>query len=290
MLSILSDRQAAYQLGQSDEVKIQFETWCAIFGCGAAKLPFLLQSQINAIVGRAQYVSSKSHLWPGLKFCITHKYAAAFTTLDARVTNSETLNNEFYCSDSWLTATDPAGNPFRDANGNVDASYFWDNRPTRPNEILDGWVDIANDKCDSDTMGFTIAEMWGYKGDVITHCADMFTNIWNPAQAAGQTIEQLCATKYNAGSNPSFDSLVRDKLARSFVHELMHSINAVGLRKVVDGFAYTEIGRYPHNTSKQMECYYKRFCTMSVANLRGLNQMIKSARTPMPWHMGGNVL
>ncbi|KAL1844653.1 hypothetical protein VTK73DRAFT_2094 [Phialemonium thermophilum] len=129
------------------------------------------------------------------------------------------IHDEFWCTDAWLTPTDPEGR--RNALPNL----LWDNRPTRPDALKDGWVNVGDDgTCDGDTSAFTITHIWGGDIDVITFCQDRFAQ-WDQDQAQGRTVQDLCAAAQPQGT--ALDAVVGGKLATVMVHEFTHSLNLV---------------------------------------------------------------
>jgi hypothetical protein len=143
----------------------------------------------------------------------------------AQLANLGPLLIELYCSDSWLSTLDVHGQPHQPAPGD-DTTWRWDSRGTRPDPNEDGWVNLGEGGCDSSTPGFTIATMWGGNVDVITFCQEFFST-WNEDQSGGETLQDVCSQESTQGT--SLESLVRDKLARTIVHEFMHSLQITKL-------------------------------------------------------------
>ncbi|KAH8900783.1 hypothetical protein GQ53DRAFT_863479 [Thozetella sp. PMI_491] len=213
---VLKDPTQGYYRLKSTESRVQWNTYCAIFG-GFQDWP-LKADQVQSMLPAAQYVAIQ-------------------------------------CNDNWLSPTDPKGKT------NPNPNHFWDSRPSRPNLVKNGWIDVGPDgKCTADDMGFTIAQMWKADWDVITYCPNMF-NTWNAQQDSGETLSGECAAAKPSGYQ--IDVLVKDKLARTVVHELMHSVNAVGETMTdSNGDTQTPIGKFP-----RQEPIFQTLCFRSQPNL-----------------------
>ncbi|KAB5560000.1 hypothetical protein GE09DRAFT_1285883 [Coniochaeta sp. 2T2.1] len=167
-----------------------------------------------------------------------------FQSMKDKMAVPANLDIELMCSDTWLAPTDPKGKP------HPQPGYFWDSRTnpgSRPNAAVNGWIYTGVDgKCTPGDTGFTITQMWETTWDVITFCQSQFRN-WIEQHQNRDTLQHVCAAPAPQGMR--IDVLMDDKLARTVVHELSHSVNAVG-----QGF-HNEDGAYVSPIDDQPEGY-----------------------------------
>ncbi|KAK4183326.1 hypothetical protein QBC35DRAFT_394105, partial [Podospora australis] len=203
IVGIIESPEDAHLFLSLPGMREQWPAYLAIFG-GFTEFPDTLKPE------------DQSRMLP-----IARYVAEVFRNALVAMSTPANLNIEIHCTDRWLRDTDPDGKP------PPGPDQFWDNRPTHHNLMTQGWVYMpGNPRCEPEDGGFTNAKVWGQGWDVVTLCPGMFASTWIPQQNNAETLQDVCSRQHPG--TVMFDNLVRDKIARLLVHELMHSPNVIG--------------------------------------------------------------